>query len=186
MLMKSSSISHMYKTILIFQDGFTIIELMVIVAIAAILLTLGLPSYQLMLRNNCMTSTSTGLVTSLQLARSEAIKRRANVSVVAGQPGAGPGPATNEWGGGWYVWFDSNSDGNYDANEELRVTLPVCTATIDETTADRTVMVYGSDGFIFNSGSFAVCIDSTGETGRQVDISATGRPNTDELTCTSP
>lgn len=184
--MKNSSISRMYKTILIFQNGFTIIELMVIVAIAAILLTLGLPSYQLMLRNNCMSSTSSSLVASLQLARSEAIKRRANVSVVAGQPGAGPGPVTNEWGGGWYVWFDGNGDDDYDANEELRVTTPVCTATVDETTADRTIMVYGSDGFILNPGNFAVCIDSTGEEGRWVDISATGRPTTERRFCIGP
>ena len=183
--MKSSSISRMHKT-LILQDGFTIIELMIVVALAGILVAFALPNYQLMVRNNCMTATATGLVTSLQLARSEAIKRRANVSVVAGQPGVGPGPSTNEWGAGWYVWFDTNGDGNYDANEELRVTMPICTATIDETTADRTVSVYGSDGFILNSSSFAVCIDNTGETGRQIDISATGRPNTDELICTSP
>lgn len=156
---------------------------MAAVAIGGILLAVALPNYRFMVRNNCMTTAATGLVASLQFARSEAIKRRATVSVSAGQPGVAAGGATNEWGGGWYVWFDTNNDGNYDAGEELRVNALTCTAIVDET-GNRTVFQYASDGFINAAGAFDVCIDKTGEYGRNVDISATGRPNTDaNLNC---
>ncbi|HSH42747.1 MAG TPA: GspH/FimT family pseudopilin [Arenicellales bacterium] len=65
------------------HSGFTLVELMITLAIAAILLTVGLPSFQNILQNNRVTTQANGLVGALNLARSEAIKRGANISVTA-------------------------------------------------------------------------------------------------------
>lgn len=63
------------------QRGFTILELMAIVAITAILLTIGLPSFQTMIFNNRITSQLNLFSSSLALARSEAAKVNERVVV---------------------------------------------------------------------------------------------------------
>ena len=61
--------------------GFTLIELMITLAIAVILITLAVPSFSLMIHNSKVTSTTNEFVSALNLARSEALKRSNNVTV---------------------------------------------------------------------------------------------------------
>jgi len=63
------------------SKGFTLIELMIVIAIASILMTLAVPSFSLMINNSKVTSATNEFVGSLNLARSEALKRSGNVSV---------------------------------------------------------------------------------------------------------
>ena len=65
------------------QIGFTLLELMIVMVIAGVLLSIGVPSYQVMRNNNCLVTNTNRLVATLQYARSEAAKRNADVSVRA-------------------------------------------------------------------------------------------------------
>lgn len=56
------------------QNGFTLVELMVTVAVLAILSTIAYPSFQSTIRSNRVATTTNELIASLALARSEAIK----------------------------------------------------------------------------------------------------------------
>ncbi|WP_341303802.1 GspH/FimT family pseudopilin [Pseudomonas sp. TMP25] len=63
------------------SKGFTLIEMMVAIAIIAILASVGIPAFQNMTLNNRITTTTNGLLGVLQLARSEAVTKRRDITV---------------------------------------------------------------------------------------------------------
>ena len=97
------------------QCGFTLMELIITLAIAAIVLAIGVPSFQGMMRNNRAAAYTNEFVGALNLARSEAIKRGQRVALVPVSVG--------DWGQGWTVFVDVNDNGSFDdgAANVLRV-----------------------------------------------------------------
>ncbi len=84
------------------DGGFTAIEFLVVIAIAAVLLAIGVPSFQSTLRRNGLDATADELAAALDLARSEAIRRNAVVTVATCGAGA-------DWGGaGWIITASAN------------------------------------------------------------------------------
>jgi type IV fimbrial biogenesis protein FimT len=74
--------------------GFTLIELLVTVSIVAILITLALPPMRTLIQTQHVKAGASDLQTALYFARSEALKRAADVDVV---------PVADDWKGGWTV-----------------------------------------------------------------------------------
>lgn len=87
--------------------GFTLIELMVTIAVLAIAISIAVPSFSNMIRDNRAESQSGAMATALNLARSEAVKRGENVTV-------SPSTGTN-WSGGWEVKAGSEVIRSYPA-----------------------------------------------------------------------
>lgn len=87
--------------------GFTMVELMVVVAIMAILAAVGGPSFLNMMQSTRVSAAASALQVSLSLARSEAVKRGSNGRVtVAANTTAGI------WSNGWTVFVDGTSTAN--------------------------------------------------------------------------
>ncbi|SDH38069.1 GspH/FimT family pseudopilin [Pseudomonas panipatensis] len=81
--------------------GFTLVELMVTIAVAAILLTIAVPSLTDTTLSGKLRASANDLVTSAALARSEAIKRNAVTSLCPSSDGASCG--SGGWEQGWIV-----------------------------------------------------------------------------------
>ena len=104
------------------DGGFTLIELMIVLALGAILMTIAVPSFTTTIQNNRLTAQTNDFVSTLNLARSEAIKRGARVTVCKSADASSCDTSTTGWEQGWIVFVDSNADQVHDSGELLLLT----------------------------------------------------------------
>ncbi|KUJ79649.1 hypothetical protein AWR36_014980 [Microbulbifer flavimaris] len=156
------------------QAGFTLVELMMVVAILAIVMSIGVPSFNTMIKNNRLTAASNDVAGALHFARSEAVRRGRDVQVEA---------LDNDIANGLRVWFDENGDGGFDAGEELRVVrLPAASGLVISGEVDGTAqadidMSYSPRGAVNGGGNVmevTVCDDRTGNHGKKLRLLASG------------
>lgn len=176
------------------QAGFTLIELMVVVAIAAVLASMAVPSFRTLLSKRAATAAADSLVSDMTLARSEALKRSAAATVCRSTDGLKCSAAGGSWHVGWLVFVDVNANGtNLDAggavdpgDTVIRVQQElsgISTIQEDATTSARPFVRFDPNGRArgmnqtFNvTPSGAATTGATGTT-RLVCISITGRPS---------
>lgn len=96
------------------QRGVTLLELLIVIAIAAIFATMAVPSLSTFVRDNQLTSLRMQMVSDLNLARGESIKRNVRVLICSGTA-AGCSNATDWAATGWVVCFDADGNGQCDA-----------------------------------------------------------------------
>ncbi|NEX17169.1 MAG: hypothetical protein C1943_11185 [Halochromatium sp.] len=150
--------------------GITLIELVITLSIAAILMTIAVPSFQGLTRANRIAALTNELSSALQLARSEAITRGQTVTlcesddILDATPSCNPASGDN-WNLGWLVFVDNDNDGVLDAGEELlRVGQPsIEAATILSSGSNFADYIkFSSDGQSRGSsgpnGTIAICI----------------------------
>ena len=103
------------------MSGFTLLELMIALAIGAVILVLGVPSFKGTIDNQRMTSATNEMVMSLNLAKSEAIKRVAYVSICKSSNGVSCGAAGTSWDDGWIIFANATvaNSGSIDAGDEI-------------------------------------------------------------------
>ena len=165
--------------------GFTLVEMMVTVAIVAIMLALAAPAMQQFVTQKAVSTSADELVSALRFARSEALKRSSPVSICASKDAAGSGCATsNDLTNGWIIFADRDGNGAYDSgtDELLRVRQnlskqvagPAATASSPYIEFVATGMALNAQAFTFtplnasgaNVASFTrvVCVNSQGRT----------------------
>ncbi|MCF7750847.1 GspH/FimT family pseudopilin [Bacillus subtilis subsp. subtilis] len=96
------------------SKGFTLIELMVTIAVVAILAAIAFPSFQSTLRSNRVASGSNEASGLVALARSEAIRNKRGGGVCGSATGTS---CDGSWNKGMLAWADVNGDGSYSTGE---------------------------------------------------------------------
>ncbi len=166
------------------QHAFTLVELLLVVTIAAGLAAMALPSLGAMLATQRMVSLVNGFVASLHLARGEAIKRNGRV-VLCKSPGGQACSAAGTWDRGWVVFHDVNNNAALDPGEpvieqrqggapglSLAGNAPVA-HYVSYSASGSAKLVSGA----FQAGTFTLCpAAAMPELQRQVILSRTGRP----------
>lgn len=160
--------------------GFTLLELMVTISIMAILLAIGMPSFQSSLRSNRVATTSNELLASLSLARSEGIKSTRGGGVCASANGTSCG---TDWNQGWMVWTEKDGDGVYD-NDETVVRYSQGKARL-QITGSAGRIAFDGRGRIAGgvAATIGVVPEGVATPARCVDISITGQTRVKQAAC---
>ena len=95
------------------NSGFSLVEIMVSLTVALIVTATAVPAFNGLIEKNRIASTTNTVVLSLNLARSEAVKRRKQVTM---RRNSGTGSV---WESGWIVFVDDNGNGSQDSGELL-------------------------------------------------------------------
>lgn len=161
--------------------GFTLLELMVTVSVAAILLTVGIPGMQAFIKNNRRASEVNEMVATLQVARSESVARNKIVAVCSSTDDA-TCAGSETWDQGWIVFVDEDNDGVRDdpgVEELLRANAGPEDMTVRATFES---IRYRSNGRVITapdgdtSGDITFCDNRGTDEARVVQIDISGRP----------
>lgn len=140
--------------------GITLLEVLTVITIAAILMALGVPSYQYITNANRISGEVNDLLSDMQYARSEAIKEGSTVSVCASSNSTASTPTCNNggtaWQNGWIVFSDVNGDGVYAAGTDTLIRVKAAFPLGDTFNASSAV-----SKVTFNREGFALGLNNT-------------------------
>lgn len=164
--------------------GFTLIELLTVVALIGIIGAMALPAFTQMIENNRRVAAVNDLLSTIHVARSEAITRNQSVSICPGNTGQTACEAGG-WQKGWLIFRDANRNGVFEESDGdsiirvgtgLRGNLTVVSAEFGAS------MTFLPNGRIFGNPSWTypvrmlLCADGIATAVRRIDVDRTGRP----------
>lgn len=166
------------------QKGFTLIEMMTALGIAAVLMATAIPALRAFTTNSSQTSAVNDFISSMHLARNTAITTNARVTVCASAAGANCQSVS--WDNGWIIFVDQNSNQLVDGAETIIGT----SAAVDGLTISSgdfsKFLMYRPNGRIMHSavkgdsGEFTVCDYRGTDHAKVVIVGLSGRPQISE------
>lgn len=168
--------------------GFTLLEALVVLALVGILVAMAAPVMSDLRSRHQVQAQAEGLLGSLVLARSEALRRQQRVSLCA-QGTQGTCDALGRWQQGWLVFVDENDNGLREAGEaliEAHATSPAG-VRLDANSTAKAYFSYGSEGRsmsthgAFMAATWRFCQPAV-PVGWQVVSNALGKPRIESYT----
>lgn len=158
------------------NSGFTLVELLIVMAIAAILAFIAVPNFWQFIQNTRSTTQANELVTAMNLARSEASKRGALVEVCASTDQQNCDG--NDWTDGWIVRVLDDPDA------VLRVWDPLPDTTQTDQRNGGTDLVFSPRGEANEAWELDLWVEGcAGEHLRRIRVHLAGRPSVARLDC---
>lgn len=168
------------------QSGATLLELLVVLAVSAVVFGFGVPSFVDLTNSSRLVSATNEMVSSLNFARSEAIKRNSRVVICTSATGASC-VESGGWHQGWLVFHDPNNNAVLDPGETMILARGALPAGL-KLHGNKWIAKYISytpsgatkttSGFL-QVGTLTVCNESAASgTARWIVVSSTGRPRT--------
>ncbi len=162
--------------------GFSLLELLTTLSIAAVVLAIGVPSMTALIERNRIAAAHNEFVAGIYLLRSEAVKRNRTMTMCRVERPDPPRCASgldSGWEAGWAIWHDEDGNQQIDDGEALiavRNALPRGVRLTGNGTTLPHRIAYRSTGVPagFNNGTFTVCLEGRTER-RQIIISSAGR-----------
>lgn len=165
------------------NQGFTLLELIISMAMIAIVGSMAAPSFDQLITKNRQSSALNGFVGALFYARSEAIKTGQTVTVCASVDG---NSCSNnaEWNQGWLMFVDANRNTSLDAAEtafKVGGALSDNVTLVGDTEVSDFIRFYG-DGTTLDTGTFTFCDNRGSDHAKSIIMSETGRAKVAEMT----
>ena len=177
------------------QSGFTLLEMMITVAIAAALGAAAVPSLGTFVKNSAMRSHALELMGSIAMARSEAIKRGSRVILcrTVNPNAATPvcGGSDRDWASGWLVYVVEDADSDFDLGTDILIDVGQPAPeqiVVTSNGSGNNYLVFQGDGTLDESGTarYAFCDDRGEAYGRQLSVALVGRPALQQGSSASP
>ena len=170
------------------ERGFTLIELMTILAVASVLLTVATPALQQFVNNSRQTGAINDFISSLHIARNTAITTNARVTMCASA--GGQSCEAVAWNDGWIVFTDQNSNRQVDAGESIVGTSEGNASLMIQSGQFPTFLMYRPSGRAMtasitgNVGQFTICDRRGADHAKAVIMDLSGRPRISKYSMT--
>lgn len=166
------------------QNGFTLIELMIAIGLAALLMSMAVPAMNMFVSNARQTSAINDFVASMHMARSTAITTNSRVTVCPTSNGVECEAVS--WNSGWIVFTDTDSDQAVDADETIISSSDGSEDLSIQSGEFGDFFMYRPNGRVMNatiaanSGQFTVCDGRGASHAKVLIIDLSGRPRLSE------
>lgn len=145
--------------------GFTLVELMVALAVALALLGIAVPAYRQLVESNARAAAISDLTSGLALARSEAVNRSATISLCPSADGASC--AAVPWTSGWLMFLNTSAETPpvVDTGETvLKVGAANSAVTVNPSASFTQGLSFTARGTANAPGEFVFCGNVSGST----------------------
>ncbi len=155
------------------NSGFTLIELLVTIAVGAIVLAIGVPSFQNLIQTNQLATQTNKFISSLNYARSEAVKRKQNV-IICPSSALDSCNAGNAFENGWLVYVDTDRSSNFSAGD-TSLWLNSALSNSLSLASNQAQIEFNARGRPSGTqGSITICVDDDINLARVVVLSPSG------------